>query len=403
LWLPLATEPLVAGATSRLRNPALAWLDLIGRVRPGTDPTLVEAQLRVELQRWLASHQGDMTPREGQLRSKQTLRLTPGGAGVSLMRTQYQDGLRLLLVAAVCVLLVACANTANLLLARALRDRPLSALRAALGASRVRLVRQALAHSLTLGIAGATLGIIVAYAGARLILRLAFPAGDTWLPVSATPSTAVLLFALAISMATGLVFGIVPAYMMSRTDPIEALRGASRSVGGNRHWAQHALVIAQAALSLVLLGTAGILGQSSRNLQQRNLGFETDDRYLVSIDSRLSNHPPEQLNALFGEIEERLRAIPGVRAVSSALYGPMGGLYWERSVHVEGRPQDNAQDDVTAAWVRMTPGFLQVMGNRVIAGRSINEKDNLSAPTVAVINQGFAKKFFGRENPIGRH
>lgn len=403
LWLPLTTEPLVAGATSRLRNPALAWLDLIGRVRDGTDPTLLEAQLRVELQRWLASHDGDMSPREAQLRSKQTLHLTPGGTGVSLMRTQYEDGLRLLLLAAVCVLLVACANTANLLLARALKDRALSALRAALGASRMRLVRQALAHSLTLGVAGAALGIIVAYAGARLILRLAFPEGDAWLPVSASPSTPVLLFALGVSMATGILFGIVPAYMMSRTDPIDALRGAGRSVGGNQHWAQNALVVAQAAMSLVLLGMAGMLGQSLRNLHQQDLGFETQGRYLVSIDSRLSNHPPEQLNTLFGEIEARLRAIPGVRAASSALYGPMGGLYWERSVHVEGRPRDDAQDDVTAAWVRMTPGFLEIIGNRLVAGRSINAHDNATAPPVAVINQAFATKFFGRENTIGRH
>ena len=403
IWLPLTTEPLITGATSRLRNPALAWLDLIGRVRAGTQPALVEAQLRVELQRWLASHAGDMTPREATLRGKQTLHLTPGGAGVSLMRREYEDSLRLLLVAAVCVLLVACANAANLLLARGLKDRGLYALRIALGASRVRLVRQALAHSLTLGLAGAALGIAVAYGGARLILHLAFPGRAAWLPVNADPSPTVLLFALAMSIATGIVFGIVPAYLTSRADPMDVLRGASRSVRGNQHWAQNALVIAQAAISLVLLGTAGMLGKSLRNLHERNLGFETEGRYLVSIDSKISNHPPEQLPALFRGIEDRLRAIPGVRAASSALYAPLGGLYWHQPVRVEGKPQDDAGEDATAAWTRVTPGFFETIGDRIVAGRFLSEQDDATAPAVAVVNQTFAKKFFDKENPIGRH
>ena len=172
-WLPLTTEPLIAGATSRLKNPRLAWLDLIGRVRPGTNPKTLEAQLQVELHQWLASHVADMTSQEEALLEKQTLHLTPGGAGVSLMREDYKDGLWLLLMAALCVLLVACANIANLLLARGLKDRPQTALRAALGASRARLVRKALAESLTLSVFGAAAGIAVAYAGASLILHLA--------------------------------------------------------------------------------------------------------------------------------------------------------------------------------------------------------------------------------------
>ena len=177
-WLPLTTEPLIAGPTSRLKNPRLAWLDLIGRVRPGTNPKILETQLQVELQQWLASHLPDMTSSEKTLLQRQTLRLTPGGAGVSRMRQKYKDGLLLLLLAAACVLLVACANVANLLLARGLKYRQQTAIRVTLGAPRSRLVRKALIESLGLAVIGGAAGIAVAYAGAGLILRLAFGRPD---------------------------------------------------------------------------------------------------------------------------------------------------------------------------------------------------------------------------------
>src|SRR5258708_14795720 len=252
-WLPLTTELLVNGATARLKNIGEPWLNLIGRVRPGTNPKPLEAQLQVELHQWLASHVADMKGEGRELWKKQALHLTGGGGGVSLMRQEYKDGLRLLLLAAVCVLLVACANIANLLLARGLKDRAQTAICAALGASRARLVRKALAESLTLTVFGAVAGIAVAYVGARLILHLAFTGPDTWVPVDAAPSMPVLLFALGISVITGVIFGIAPAWMTSHAEPIEALRGANRSVGGNRQWAQKTLVIGQTAVSLVLL------------------------------------------------------------------------------------------------------------------------------------------------------
>ena len=197
-WLPLATEPLIAGATSRLKNARLGWLDLIGRVRPGTNPKTLEAQLQVELHQWLASHRADITQEEEALLDAQTVHLAPGGAGVSLMRENYKESLWLLMAAALCVLLVACANIANLLLARGWKDQHQTSIRAALGASRGRLVRQALAESLTLSFVGAIAGIAVAYCGASLILRLVFTRLDTAAPINATPSLAVLLFALGV-------------------------------------------------------------------------------------------------------------------------------------------------------------------------------------------------------------
>jgi len=404
-WLPLATEPLIAGSTSRLKNPRLAWLDLIGRVRPETNPKTLETQLQVELHRWLASHVADMNSQEKALWGKQTVRLTPGGAGVSLMREKYKDGLRLLFVAAVLVLLVACANIANLLLARGLKDRAQTAIRAALGASRARLVRKALAESLTLAVFGAVAGIVVAYAGANLILQLAIAGpdatmrSDAWIPVGAAPSTPALLFALGISVITGVVFGIAPAWTASRAEPIEALRGANRSVGGNRHWAQKTLVIVQTAVSLVLLSAAAMLGQTLRNLEHQNFGFDISGRYLVSIDPKISNYKQQQLVSLFREIQDHLHAIPGVRMVSPALYAPMSGSNWGHNIQVEGKPDD----DYSANWTRVTPGFFGTLGDRIVMGRPISDEDNADTRPVAVINEAFAKRFFSKENPIGQH
>ena len=407
-WMPVTTEPLIAGATSRLKNPRLAWLDLIGRVRSGTNPKTLEAQLQVELHQWLASHVPDMTSREKTLWEKQTLYLTPGGAGVSLMRENYKDSLWLLLTAAICVLLVACANIANLLLARGLKDRRQTAVRAALGASRGRLVRKALAESLTLSVLGAAAGIAVAYAGAGLILHLAVTGPDTWVPVNPAPSTPVLLFALGISVITGVIFGIAPAWMASHAEPIEALRGVNRMVPGSRGvlgtaGAQKTLVIAQAAVSVVLLSAAAMLGQSLRNREHQNFGFDTSGRYLVSIDPKDSGYKQEQLVPLFREIEDRLSAIPGVRMVSAVLEAPLNGWVWPHHILIQGKPEPGPRNDDSSGWTRVTPPFFKTLGDNIVMGRPITDEDNADTRPVAVVNEAFARKFFGRENPICQH
>src|ERR1700675_2350299 len=174
---PLTTEPLIDGETSRLKRPNTNFLDLIGRVRPEVNPKTLEAKLRVEFHDWLASHISDMEPGEKQLWQQQTLHLIPGGAGVAAMRDEYQDGLKLLLIAAGCVLLVACGNLANLMLARGLKSRAQVSVRVALGASRLRLMRRALVESVLLALIGGAFGIAVAYGGTRLILYLAFEMG----------------------------------------------------------------------------------------------------------------------------------------------------------------------------------------------------------------------------------
>jgi putative ABC transport system permease protein len=405
IWIPLTSELLINGKTAQLKGPNRNFLDLIGRVRPGVNPKSLEAKLKVEFHNWLASHVPDMEPGEKQLWQQQTLHLTPGGAGVAAMRDQYQDGLRLLLVAAGCVLLVACGNLANLMLARGLKDRAQTSIRMALGASRRRLVRKALVESVLLSFIGGTFGIAVAYAGTRLILYLAFQNGgpNNYVPIDATPSWPVLLFTLAMSLLTGIIFGIAPAWMTSHADPVEALRGANRSVSGGRSWAQKSLVIGQAAMSLILLSAAALLGQSLRNLEHQDFGFETEGRYIASINPMLANYKPETLEPLFRQIDDRLLQIPGVRMVAPALYAPMTGDSWNDGIRIQGRPEPGAKENMSAGWSRVMPGFFETLGTKMILGRPIIEEDTAATRKVAVINEAFARKFFKGQNPIGQH
>jgi putative ABC transport system permease protein len=405
IWLPLTTELLIDGETAQLKRPQSNFLDLVGRVRPGVNPKSLEAKLKVELSGWLASHVPDMEPGEKQLWHEQTLHLIPGGAGVAALRDQYEDGLKLLLVAAGCVLLVACANLANLMLARGLKDRAQTSVRVALGAPRGRLVRKSLVECVMLAVIGGALGIGVAYAGTRLILHLAFQSGvpGNYVPITATPSLPVLLFTLGASVLTGIVFGIAPAWVTSHADPIEALRGASRALAGGRSWAQRPLVIAQAAMSLVLLSAAALLGQSLRNLQHQNFGFETEGRYIARISPRLSNYKPEQLETMFRRIDDGLLEIPGVRMVAPVLYAPMSGNSWNEGIRVQGRPEPGAKEDTGAGWARVMPGFFEALGAKIALGRTITDEDTAATRKVAVINEAFAKRFFKDQNPIGQH
>src|SRR5579871_635691 len=376
-WLPLTTEPLIDGETARLKRPAGNFLDLIGRVRPGISAKALEAKLKVEFHNWLASHVQDMAPGEKELWQQQTLHLVPGGAGVEVMRDQYEQGLKLLLIAAGCVLLVACANLANLMLARRLKEQAQTSIRVALGASRGRLVRSVLMESLLLAAIGGLVGIGVAYAGTRLILYLAFhPNGlDNYVPIAATPSWPVLLFTLGVSMATGVAFGIAPAWMASRADPADALRGAGRAVGTGRAWTQKSLVIAQIAVSLVLLSAAALLSQSLRNLEHQNFGFETQGRYIARINPTLGDYRVEQMEPMFRQIDERLLRIPGVRTAAPALYAPMTGDSWNDGIRIAGRPEPPASEDTGAGWARVMPGFFESIGAKILRGRPITDQD----------------------------
>ena len=404
LFLPLNTEPFLE-ADNDLHDPGEAWLDLIGRIRPGANPVSIEAQMRVELKQWLRSHWGDMSPNDRATFPAQTLFLRPGGAGISSMRDQYEHWLQILMMVSGFVLLIVCANVANLMLVRGMERRRQISLSMALGARPGRLMRQALTESVLLGMAGGAAGLEIAFAGTRLILGMVFPSvpGLAGVPISASPSLPVLAFALTVSLLTGIAFGIAPAWMTTRIAPIEALRGAGRSTVRAGSLPRKTLMVFQAALSLVLLVASGLLITALRNLEHQQFGFAQEGRTVVRIDPRLAGYRSEQLQTLYTRIHDTLSGLPGVSVVAICLYSPQGGNNWGGGVWVDGQPAPGPSDDAFAFWDRVTPGFFDAVGNMILRGRGISEQDTVNSQHVAVINEAFARKFFKNENPIGKY
>src|SRR5258708_11448414 len=304
-----------------MREPSWDWLHLIGRVHPGSNTKAMEAQMQVELRQFLLGPESKVEERQKPLIAKQTLHLSPGGAGVQTMRNQYQDGLLLLMLVSGFVLLIACANLANLMLVRATARKQQTSVRAALGAARSTLVRQALIESIVLALIGGFAGTAVAFGGTGMILGLAF--GNEYVPIHATPSLPVLAFAFGASLLTGILFGIAPAWLTAKTDPAEALRGANRSTGRNSAWGQKSLVVTQAALSLTLLCAAGLLIRSLSNMQHQNFGFDTTNRYILTINAQMAGYKPTQMEGLYRQLHDSLSTIPGIQQIGFSLYSPM--------------------------------------------------------------------------------
>jgi predicted permease len=399
-WLPLATEPLLDRPNTRLDRAGIEWLYLMGRLKPGADPAQVQAGLTVRLQQWLNSRPEVIPDRDRGDIPLQHIRLKPAGHGVDQMQTDYAVGLRLLTVLSGLVLLIACANVANLLLARGVANRLQTAVRMALGAPRRRLIRQMLIESILLGLAGGAAGIYVAYAGTQAILLLAFH-GAHYVPISAKPSLAVLGFAVILSVVTGIVFGVAPAWITSRSHPAETLRGAGRSTRDRSSVAQKSLVILQVALSIALLIGAGLLTQSLRNLENQHFGFVTKGRLIVRVDPKLAGYTPEKLGGLYQQIEQRLTQEPGVLSASLSGYSPLGDDNWNQRVYIEGHAPDF--QGVAPSWDRVGPRYFETIGTRLLRGRAIEERDTPTSPRVAVINETFARRYFPKEDPIGQH
>jgi predicted permease len=397
-WLPLATEPALNGQNSILKNPNLHWLHAIGRLKHGAQPSAVQSEVTTELQRWLTARP-DLTAYERSQLSKQHIVVAPGGAGIASMQSQARDGLRLLMIIAGLVLLIACANIANLLMARGASMRAETAVRVALGAPRIRLIRQVLTESVLLAVIGGVAGLLVAYLGTRMLLLVAFR-GAHYVPINASPSPVVLGFAFLLSLVTGVVFGSAPAWITSHSDPAEALRGAGRSTRDRTSLARKSLVVIQVALSIVLLIGAGLLTESLRNLQNQNFGFETQGRLIVRVNPALAGYKPDQLYGLYQQLSQQLSAIPGVRRMSYSIYSPMRGDNWGFNFHIEGRPPDERDG---ASFNCVGPDYFQTIGTRLVRGRLIGQEDTPTSLKVAVVNQSFVKKFFPKQDPIGQH
>jgi len=401
-WIPLNAEPVLEGETTNLRVAESNWLYVLGRVKPGVAPKALEAKISNTLRQWLATQPAYTLNGNDKEIPKQHVVLTPGGGGIQNLQQETGDGLRLLTWISALVLLVACANVANLLLARGAARRAETSIRAALGAARTALIRQSLIESVLLAVAGGIIGIGVAYVGARIILSLAFPEA-TQMPIQASPSPVILGFAFLLSLITGTIFGIVPAWISSHADPAEALRGLNRSTGDRSLLPQKALIVLQGALSLVLLVGAGLMTQTLRNLETQNFGITTSNRYVIHFDPMGAGYNLETIGTVNQRIEDEFKALPGVKSSGLALYSALEGNNWGESIFVEGRPAPGPEENHNSSWDRVSPQFFQTIGQPIVRGRGFTDQDTATSQMVAVVNQAFVKKFFPKEDPIGRH
>ena len=399
VWLPIAQEPVMEPQRTLRKFPNSHWLDLLVRIPNPHAVPAIERSLQLQLLQWIRANR---SPGDGYTDAdiaKQTTELAPASGGINDLRDQYEKSLKLLFLIAGAVLLICCANLANLLLARALGRRQEISVRTALGAPRWRLIRKMLVESVLIGLFGGVFGILLAYAGVRAILAMVMQGVEVD-PLSAAPSLSVLLFALGLSLATGIFFGTVPAWMTSRAHPAEALRGANRSLGSNSSLPQRLLVILQGALSVVLLCTAGLLISSLRALEHQDLHFQTEGRLIAFVDLQAAGYKYEQLAGLYRRIDQAFAAVPGIRNVAYGTYGPMAGNNWSTGVAFPGG-DPHAQN--IASYLAISPNFFDAIGSHILLGRGITAQDTATGTHVAVVNKAFVEKYLKGKRPIGEH
>jgi len=405
IWLPLQQEPFVNGEGTLLHNPFLAWLRMIGRLRPGATAAGMSPRMTGVLRQWMQYESGypaNWMPEIVRTLPRQVINVVPAGGGVADMKEEYGRSLEILLAVCGMVLLIASANVANLLLARAVVRRGQTAVRLALGATARQIIAQALAESVLLSIGGGLVGLLVAVAGARLLLTLAFGSAH-FLPISPLPSLAVLGFSFLLALVTGILFGAVPAWFATRTDPAEALHGAGRNPGDRSSFTRQGLLVVQATLSVVLVAGATMLARSLNKLEHQDFGYQLPGRVIVALHNPSGLHSVPQLAALNRELEDRLNRLPGVRGSGLATYNPLTDN-WGEMVYVPGHPPPKMDEDSGSSWDRVSANYLQNFGVAVLRGRAFTPADNETTAPVAVVNEAFVKRFFkSNEDPLEQH
>lgn len=396
-WVPLSLEPLLVHDNPLLHAAGQYWLYAIGRLKAGA--SLAQAQGRVtgQVRQWMDNQTGASTEDRRQIDKLRVL-VTPAAGGIGRLRSSYDEPLRLLVGVSGLVLLLACANIANLLLARGAANRPESALRVALGASRNRLLQHGLTEGVVLALVSGAVGIAVAFAATRAMLLLAFR-GAGYVPIDATPSAAALALAFSLSLLTGVLVSVMPAWIAANCNPAESIRNASRSTRDHAALPQRMLVIFQAVLSFVLLAGAGLFTRSLDHLQHQQFGFATESRLIVKLNPALAGYTAAQLPALYRDLERRFRDTPGVVSASLALECPLDSWNWNSSIWIAGRTPATQPD--IAYYDFVSSQYFETIGTRLLQGRFIDEGDTPNARHVAVVNAAFARKYFPRGDAIG--
>lgn len=399
-WLPLAFQPQVELQESYLNNDKAYWLNMMGRLKPGTGIREARASIAVLLQQFLTNQAGaQISDERRQGIQSSYVDLADGSRGISGLRFHYSEPLNMLMAIVALILLIACANVGNLLLSRSFARQREILIRLALGANRARLIRQLLTESVLLSALGGGLGVLFAQWGATALVKLVAPTS----PLDIRPDAMVLGFTALVSLLAGILFGLAPALRASRVDITSGLKDKSAGSGGGRlrFGLATTLVVSQVALSLTLLVGAGLFARSLLKLERQDLGFNRNNVLLVDIDPRLGGYKPAGLNSLYQQLLDRLATVPGVQSVSLASYSPMSGNSRTSNISIEGyTPADD--EDMVISHLLVGPRYSETLGLPLLVGREIGPQDTPAARKVAVVNEAFAESFFPGQNPIGR-
>lgn len=398
--LPLCSEPVLHATDPWTPNPTTWWLDVMGRLAPGGSLQRASAELASISPGIFAATLPsvyDAAARKDYLHF--TMRAVPAATGESPLRREYERPLWLLLGISGMVLLIACANLANLMLAKASARRREMALRLSLGASRARLMRQLVIESLLLALFGAGAGMAIAQALSRFLIH-AIHNDDPSVFLSVPIDWRILAFAAGLAILSCLVFGLAPALQASQTNPSTILRSASRGVteGRERFRVRRGLIVSQMALSLLLVTTALLFVESFQNLLHANVGFQTRQVAVADFDLSALNIPVAGRLTVRQDLLQRVRAIPGVTDAAAASVVPLSGNGWNDFIDV---PESNVQRKLSD-FNAVTSDYFRALEIPVLAGRTFADTDTAGSPSVAIVNQAFAEKFLAAHNPVGR-
>ena len=393
IWLPLAFQPQVMLTAPYSDDPQEYWLNIIARLKPGVRIGQAQAAVNIQLKQVLLAQTHRETAEQIE---KSYIELAPGSGGVSYLRYTYAQALQILMVIVAIVLLIVCANVANLLLSRsAAREKEIS-IRLAIGAGRGRLIRQLLTESMLLTIFGGAAGILVARWGAQALIALVTGSSSAIKP---SVNVRVLLFTAAVSLLAGILFGLVPALRASSMDLSTPIKGSAHA--GLRFGLANWLVIFQIAASLVLLIGAGLFLRTLQKLAGQAPGFDEDHVVLARIDPQKAGYTPEQTPALYRALIERLETLPGVSSATVAYSGPLDDDTWSSNFSIEGMPEKTTLSPHVYKEL-VGPNYFGTLGIPIISGRDIGPQDGPGTPLVTVINEAMAAKFFANMDPIGR-
>ena len=402
VMIPLANEAIIRGAESSLDRRSSWWLSIFARLAPGQAMTQAESRLRaLQPQLREGTMPQDWRPQDQATYIEDPFGLIPAATGISSLRDRYSRPLYVLLGIVGLVLAIACANMANLLLAQSVARRRELAVRLSLGAGRRQLIRQLLVESIMLSLAGAAAGLLIAAWGSRaLVAMLSTRTNFTFLDL--TMDWRVVAFTAGVGIATGLLFGVFPALRGTAVMPADALRDHSRGIvsGGGRLNVGHGLVALQVALSFVLVFGSTLFVRTLVGLTTQGMGFESDRVLVANIDLRRARVDEAARLAMFEQVRDAIRAVPGVEAAAATFVTPVSGSTWQLRLNVPGF--DAPERERSALFNAASPDYFKAMRTPILTGRDFTTADAPNRPLVAIVNEAFAQKFYRGENPIGK-